>query len=89
VAGMNFQMALPEVDHIHYIGRVTQPVLMINGQYDYFFPVETAQRPMFDLLGTPEEHKRWQVYPGTHSAPRSEIVKETLAWLDRYLGPVQ
>ncbi len=89
VAGMSFQTALPEADHINYVGRVTQPVLMINGQYDYFFPVETAQKPMFELLGTPPEDKKWQVYPGTHSAPRPEIVKETLAWLDRYLGPVK
>jgi len=86
---MSFQLALPEVDTINYIGRVRQPVLMINGQYDYFFPVETSQRPMFELFGTPPEDKEWKIYPGTHSAPTAEVIKETLAWLDRYLGPVQ
>jgi dienelactone hydrolase len=89
VAGLTFQDALPEIDVINYLERITQPVLMINGQYDFFFPVETSQRPMYELLGTPEEHKKWLVYPGTHSAPRQEYVKETLAWLDKYLGPLR
>jgi pimeloyl-ACP methyl ester carboxylesterase len=88
VAGLTFQRALPEVDTIHYIGRVTQPTLMLNGEVDFFFPAETSQKPMFELLGTPPEHKRRLTYPGGHSVPRAEMIKETLAWLDRYLGPV-
>ena len=53
VAGLKFQHALPEVDHINYITRVRQPTLMLNGELDFFFPAETSQRPMFELLGTP------------------------------------
>ena len=30
VAGLNFQKALPEVDELHYLQRVTIPVLMWN-----------------------------------------------------------
>jgi dienelactone hydrolase len=89
VAGMNFQRALPEVDQINYVPRVTQPTLMLNGELDFFFPTETSQQPMFELLGTPKEHKRRLVYPGGHSVPRTEMIRETLAWLDRYLGPVE
>ena len=89
VAGLLFQRALPEADQINYVTRVTQPTLMLNGEYDFFFPVETSQKPMFDLLGTPPEDKEYKVYPGAHSVPRTERVKETLAWLDRYLGPVE
>jgi hypothetical protein len=44
---------------------------------------------MFDLLGTPAEHKQLRVYESDHFIPRNEIIKETLAWLDRYLGPVK
>ena len=63
---------------------------MLNGRFDFFFPVETSQKPMFDLLGTPPEHKRLCVYPTTgHIVPRAELIKEILAWLDRYLGPVE
>ncbi len=88
VAGLNFQRALPEVDAIHYIGRVTQPTLILNGELDFFFPSETSQRPMFELLGTPPEHKRRLVFPGGHSVPRTDMIRESLQWLDRYLGPV-
>jgi dienelactone hydrolase len=88
VAGLNFQHALPEVDDINYITRVRQPTLMLNGELDFFFPVETSQRPMFDLLGTPPADKQRLVYPGGHSVPRVEMIKESLQWLDRYLGPV-
>jgi pimeloyl-ACP methyl ester carboxylesterase len=86
VAGMLFQRALPEVDQINYVGRVRQPTLMINGEYDFFFPVETSQKPLYDLLGTREVDKKYVVYPGSHSVPRTELVRELLEWLDRYQG---
>jgi eukaryotic-like serine/threonine-protein kinase len=44
---------------------------------------------MFRLLGTPKENKRHVIYESGHAVPRTEVIKETLAWLDRYLGPVQ
>ena len=44
---------------------------------------------MFELLGTPLEHKRRLTFPGGHSVPRLEMIKESLAWLDRYLGPIR
>jgi eukaryotic-like serine/threonine-protein kinase len=89
VGGMTMERSLPEVDQINYLPRVTQPVLMLNGEYDNYFPVETAQKPMFKLLGTPPDEKTMVVYPSGHLVPRVDFMKETLAWLDRYLGPVQ
>lgn len=62
---------------------------MLNGKQDYFFPAETSQEPMFRLLGTPPEHKRWVVYEGGHFVPRTQLIKETLDWIDKYLGPVR
>ena len=35
---------------------------MLNGRYDLIFPFETQVKPMFDLLGTPPEHKKLKVY---------------------------
>ncbi|MFN8588147.1 MAG: protein kinase [Candidatus Eisenbacteria bacterium] len=89
VAGFCFQRSLPEVDPVHYARRVTQPTLMLNGELDFFFPAETSQRPMFELLGTPLEHKRRITYPRGHTVPKVDLIKESLAWLDRYLGPVE
>ena len=88
VAGLGFQRALPEVDIVNYIGRVKQPTLILNGELDFFFPAETSQKPMFELLGTPAADKQRMVFPGAHSVPRTEMIKESLQWLDRYLGPV-
>jgi len=89
VAGLYFTRTLPEVDQIHYLPRIKMPVLMLNGRYDFFFPEVTSQRPFFDMLGTtPKDHKKLLVYDGGHMVPPMENAKETLAWLDRYLGPV-
>lgn len=88
VGGMEMEKSLPEVDQINYLPRVTQPVLMLNGKYDMYFPVETSQKPMFRLLGTPQSEKKMVVYPSGHLVPPTEFIKETLAWYDTYLGPV-
>jgi pimeloyl-ACP methyl ester carboxylesterase len=73
----------------NFAPRVTTPTLMINGRKDFGSPIETEIQPMFDLLGTPGEHKRLAVLDGGHvPGATNEIIREVLAWLDRYLGPV-
>jgi dienelactone hydrolase len=89
VAGLCFQRALPEADQINYVSRVTQPTLMLNGELDFFFPAESSQKPMFERLGTPAEHKKRLTYPRGHTVPKADLITESLAWLDRYLGPVE
>ncbi len=80
----------PEVDPVNYTPRVTVPVLMVNGREDFDLPYETAQIPMFRLLGTPAANKRHAVFPGGHiPTARQEPIKEMLDWLDKYLGPVK
>ena len=89
VAGLLFQKSLPEADPVNFLPRIIVPVLMLNGKYDFFFPYETSQLPFFKLLGTTPEHKKIMVYEGGHSVPKIELAKETLQWLDHYLGPVK
>jgi serine/threonine protein kinase/dienelactone hydrolase len=79
----------PEVNAINYVRRVKVPTLMLNGKYDLTFPYETTVKPMFDLLGTPDDRKELKLYETDHFIPRDELIKETLIWLDRYLGPVK
>ena len=79
----------PEVRMVYYTPRITLPVLMLNGEYDLAFPLELNVRPMFTMLGTPAKDKRLVVYPTDHFIPTDEFLKESLAWLDKYLGPVQ
>ena len=88
VGGMCMTSALPEVDQINFLPRIKQPVLMLNGKHDMYFPVETSQKPMFNFLGTPPEHKKMILYEVGHLVPRTDFVKESLTWLDKYLGPV-
>ena len=76
-----------EVNPWHFAPRVSLPVLMINGEHDFTLPVELAQKPMFELLGTPPEDKRHVVLEGGHiTSNRTGMARETLAWLDRYVG---
>jgi hypothetical protein len=86
VAGGLGRPARPEAHTINYVTRIRTPTLMLNGKYD--IDVDARIRPMLDLLGTPAEDKRLILYDTDHIPPRAEFIKETLAWLDRYLGPV-
>jgi pimeloyl-ACP methyl ester carboxylesterase len=77
----------PEADPFNFLGLVRQPVLMVNGRYDFFFPVEETQVPMFKHLGTPGKDKRHLVLEAGHVPPNDVLTKEVLDWLDRYFGP--
>ncbi|MGE5347385.1 MAG: protein kinase domain-containing protein [Acidithiobacillales bacterium] len=87
--GLDFRRPLPEADAINFATRVKIPVLMLNGRYDHFFPLESSQIPLYRLLGTPEKDKRHVIYETGHAPPRKEFIRESLDWLDRYLGPVK
>jgi len=89
VGGIAAEKALPEADAINFAPRVKVPVLMLNGRYDFYCPVQSCQLALFRLLGTPEENKRHMLFEGSHNIPRTELIKETLNWFDRYLGPVK
>jgi serine/threonine protein kinase/cephalosporin-C deacetylase-like acetyl esterase len=89
VSGGLLGLGRPQVNAINFLSRVKTPTLMLNGQYDSIFPVETSIKPMFDLLGTPTEHKELKLFESDHIVPMNDFIRETLAWLDRYLGPVK
>jgi dienelactone hydrolase len=81
---------LPEVDPLNFVRHVTIPVLMLNGRYDDSFPLVSSQLPLFRNLGTPAKDKKHVIYEGGHGAfPRPDAVRESLDWLDKYLGPVR
>ena len=78
----------PDSDSHDFAPRLRIPVLMLNGRYDFGVPLDTAQRPLFDLLGTPAPDKRHVVLETGHALPLADVARELLPWLDRYLGPV-
>jgi eukaryotic-like serine/threonine-protein kinase len=87
IAGLRFQKPQPEVDPFNFLPHIKMPVLMLNGRYDQYFPLETSARPMFRWLGPAQ--KRQVISDDGHIVPRLQLIKETLDWLDRYLGPVK
>jgi eukaryotic-like serine/threonine-protein kinase len=87
--GFRLQKTLPEVDDINFAPRVRIPTLMINGRYDFIFPVGSSQGPMFRFLGTSVRDKRYAIFDAGHVVPTDLTVKEALDWLDHYLGPVR
>ena len=78
----------PEGDVFNFAPRIRIPVLMLNGKNDFDIPVDQMQRPLFRLLGSAPADKRHFVVEGGHVVPRKLVVKESLDWLDHYLGPV-
>jgi hypothetical protein len=80
-----------KVDAANFAPHVRVPVLMLNGRFDYVFPAETSQEILFRLLGTSVGEKRRVLFATAHDVIlfRNDVVRETLAWLDEYLGPVR
>jgi cephalosporin-C deacetylase-like acetyl esterase len=87
--GFDAATKLPEVDEVNFAPRVKIPALMVNGQFDQFFPLETSQNVMFRALGAPEKDKRHAVFEAGHMPPHDQMIKEILDWLDRYQGTVR
>jgi serine/threonine protein kinase/formylglycine-generating enzyme required for sulfatase activity/dienelactone hydrolase len=91
VGGFPGEQRHPAADPFNFAPHVKVPVLMINGEHDFIFPVETSQKPMFELLGTPQEDKALVIYPGGHGLMTifmRQVKGDVLGWLDRYLGTV-
>lgn len=66
-------------------------VLMLNGEFDQVFPLEIAQKPMFQLFGAPSDDKFHYIAPAGNVVPRDEVIRRSLAWYDktpRYARPV-
>jgi len=89
VPGLSMLPSRPEEDPVNFLPHIHIPVLMLSGKYDSGFPLESSQKPFFRLLGTPPELKRHVLEEGGHFLPRPAMMRESLAWLDQYLGPVQ
>ncbi|MGB2636526.1 MAG: protein kinase [Candidatus Acidiferrum sp.] len=87
--GCSTDKTLAEDDPMNFASHITIPVLMINGRYDFGIPFETCQQPFFRLLGTPAADKRRVVLESGHGLPFTPWFKETLDWLDHYLGRVK
>lgn len=86
--GLPFERLPSEIEPLNFAPRVQIPTLMLNGRDDFMFPVNSSQLPLFRLLGVPEPQKRHMLFDSGHVPPMNSVMKESLDWLDRYLGPI-
>lgn len=88
--GYFLQNPSPGFDQADFARHMKKPVLMVNGRFDYTFPLDKAQDPLFAMLGTPASDKSHVVLDTPHDVTeqRPQLVKAVLDWLDRYLGRV-
>jgi len=87
--GCSPEKTLPESDPMNFAPNIKIPLLMINGRYDFVIPFETCQQPFFRVLGMPAADKRQVVLESGHGLPYTPWFRETLDWLDHYLGRVK
>jgi eukaryotic-like serine/threonine-protein kinase len=88
--GVNSGTLPPEADPLNFAPRVRVPTLMLTGRDDFIRPVETHQVPLFHLLGVPDDQKQLARFDGGHApSDMNAVIREALAWLDRWLGPVE
>jgi dienelactone hydrolase len=78
----------PDIEPVNFAPRVRAATLMVAGRQDFARPVETLQRPLFNLLGPPADQKHLALIEGGHIPHLQDIIREVLDWLGRHLGPV-
>lgn len=88
--GLSADEQPPEIDGVNFAPRAHQPLLMLNGRYDFDQSSEMQAKPMFRLWGAPEKDKRLVLFEAGHlPGDLRDIIREILDWLDKYLGPVK
>jgi predicted esterase len=77
-------------DQADFAPRMKKPVLMVNGKYDFTFPPDQSQAPMFEMIGTAPADKFRKVLETPHDVTelKPELSKAVLGFLDTYLGRV-
>jgi len=90
VGGGVFPQGLAAAEEAYnHLPRITQPVLMLNGRWDIDVNLD-AQNRQFELLGTPSDRKKHMLFDAGHGTlPHNHLVRASLEWYDRYLGPTR
>jgi dienelactone hydrolase len=85
--GFYNETMLPGTDQADFAPRLKAPTLLIAGRFDWIYLGKDA---LLRLLGTPPADKKVVLFDTAHdvSEQRADLVREVVAWLDRYLGKV-
>jgi dienelactone hydrolase len=77
--------SIPEVDPLNSLPRIRVPSLMFSGEFDPIVS-RTDSEKFFELIGVASNRKKHVTALGGHYIPRDLLIRETLDWLDEYLG---
>ena len=85
--GFSDERPLPGTDQIDFAPRLKAPVLMISGRYDWVFGGKDV---LFRMLGASATDKKAVTFETAHdvSEQRADLIREVVAWFDKYLGKV-
>jgi predicted esterase len=72
----------PEINPYNFAPEVEAPVLMINGRFDQFFPLDQSQIPLFERLGS--QDKTHDHFDSGHATPEEPTIERVNDWLDRH-----
>ena len=86
--GFYYEKPLPGANQADFAPRIKAPTLMISGKFDWIFLGKDA---LLQLISAPAADKKAVTLDTAHdvSEQRTDLVREVVAWLDRYLGRVQ
>ncbi len=89
VGGLGQGTPAPESDPFQFASRARTPVLMMNGRYDLDYDVNACARPLLKAFGAAPSEKKLALLEAGHAMVGfPAATRESLDWLDRYLGPV-
>ena len=86
--GFYQEKQLPGANQADFAPRIKAPTLLISGKFDWIFLGKDA---LLRLIGAPAADKKAVTLETAHdvSEERAALIREVLAWLDRYLGKIQ
>jgi dienelactone hydrolase len=89
VGGLGPSPGPAEIDTFQFYARSRVPVLMMNARYDTAFPQDRDQSVLLNLFGAPAGDKKLVLVEAGHAmVGYPATTRESLDWLDRYLGTV-
>jgi dienelactone hydrolase len=85
--GLSSDRPTPGTDQVDFAPRIKVPVLLISGKYDWIYH---AKDVLLRMLGTPTADTKNVTLNTAHDVTdqRADLVREVVAWLDKYLGRV-
>ena len=88
VGGLVMNESLPEADQINFLPPSPNRCLCSTANTTCIFRWKLLKNLCSIFWAHPKKTKKMILYESGHIVPRTEFIKETLAWYDKYLGPV-